>query len=99
MTIWTDETKIVASDGTSTIDEAAQRGEPTSERAPVSVSVDNNHCKLFALCQQEAPDVFELGVDGRLRYSPHPEPAHTGQVLQAARCCPKQAITISRRNG
>ena len=52
MTIWTDETKIVASDGTSTIDEAAQRGAPTSERAPVSVSVDNNHCKLFAICQQ-----------------------------------------------
>ncbi len=62
--------------------------------APVTVSVDNGRCGLYGVCQQEAPDVFELGPDGRLRYHAHPEPVDSDAVWQAARCCPMQAITV-----
>lgn len=69
----------------------------TSPPARVRVSVDNGHCHLFGLCQQEAPEVFNLGPDGRLRYTPAPAPSETGQVLQAARICPMAAISITVR--
>lgn len=61
------------------------------------VSVDNNHCELYGICQQEAPEVFDLGDDGRLRYDASPDAAHTPLVQQAARCCPMQAITLEAR--
>lgn len=64
--------------------------------ATVRVSVNNRHCELFGICQMEAPDVFELGVDGRLRYSPKPDANQTTAVEQAARCCPMQAITLAK---
>ncbi len=63
----------------------------------LAVSVDNNHCQLYGICEQEAPQVFALGVDGRLRYDPRPSSAHTAGVRQAARCCPMQAITVTDR--
>jgi ferredoxin len=65
---------------------------------PVTVSVDNGRCGLYGVCQQEAPDVFELGPDGRLRYRAHPQPVDTDAVWQAARCCPLQAITVENRS-
>lgn len=64
---------------------------------PVKVSIDNNHCELYGICQQEAPEVFDLGADGRLRYDAAPGPEHTLAVRQAARCCPMQAITLTAR--
>lgn len=63
----------------------------------VDVDVDNNRCQRFAICQQEAPEVFDLGPDGRLRYEAHPDRRHTYRVVQAARCCPMQAITLRLR--
>lgn len=60
----------------------------------LKVSVDNNHCELFGLCQQEAPAVFDLGADGRLRYEANPDPVDGPAVRQAARVCPMQAITL-----
>ncbi|GDY31661.1 ferredoxin [Gandjariella thermophila] len=71
---------------------------PLLPKGRVHVDVNNNHCKLFAICQQEAPDVFELGPDGRLRYRAHPRAEHTERVVQAARCCPMQAITLTHRS-
>ncbi len=68
--------------------------QPVGAPEQLMVSVDNNHCDLFGLCQQEAPSVFELGVDGRLRYDASPEPAAAPAVRQAARVCPMQAITV-----
>ena len=60
----------------------------------VTVSVDNNHCHLYAICAQEAPEVFDLSIDGRLRYKSKP-PAHLrDKVWNAARLCPMQAIHI-----
>jgi len=59
----------------------------------VLVSVDNNHCHRYAVCQQEAPEVFDLGADRRLRYPARPAAQHTAAIWQAARCCSMQAIT------
>ncbi len=68
------------------------------DRAPaVQVAVDNTHCAVFGICVQEAPAVFDLGVDGRLRYDARPAPADTARVRQAARVCPMQAITVTGR--
>ncbi|TFC15192.1 ferredoxin [Cryobacterium algoritolerans] len=65
------------------------------ETALVSVSVDNRHCHLYGICEQEAPEVFALGVDGRLRYSTHPAAPEAEATRQAARLCPMQAITLA----
>ncbi len=46
---------------------------------------------------QEAPAVFDLGVDGRLRYTARPAAADAVGVRQAARVCPMQAITVTVR--
>ena len=69
---------------------------PAPRRAPlrINVSVDNNHCHRYAVCQQEAPHVFQLTADGRLAYDPSPEAIHVEAVRQAARVCPMQAIEI-----
>ena len=69
---------------------------PAAGASPVRVSVDSNHCELYAICQQEAPRVFELGADGRLRYDAAPDAAQAPLVRQAARCCPMQAITLTQ---
>lgn len=66
--------------------------DPSSFR--VTVSVDNNHCHLYAICVQEAPEVFELSVDGRLRYQAKPAMELYEKVWNAARLCPMQAISI-----
>lgn len=71
--------------------------DPPPTTAPVSVSVDGNICQLYGICQQEAPTVFDLAVDGRLRYRPHPEAPDTERVRHAARCCPVQAVTVTER--
>ncbi len=70
--------------------------EPTLPEVTVSVTVgvDNNHCHLYAICQHEAPAVFELRRNRRLVVASHP-PAHLlEQVRSAARLCPMQAITV-----
>lgn len=64
---------------------------------PVTVSVDNSRCQRYGICQSEAPAVFDLGADGRLRYQNRPVGGDTDRVRQAARCCPTQAITLTER--
>jgi ferredoxin len=61
----------------------------------ISVSVNNNHCHRYAICQQEAPNVFQLTNDGRLSYNPSPDPSEQQAVRQAARVCPMQAIVVT----
>ena len=34
----------------------------------VKVSVDNQRCKRYGICQAESPDLFQLLDDGRLHY-------------------------------
>ncbi|PND54510.1 ferredoxin [Mycobacterium sp. ENV421] len=68
-----------------------------TDRPPVTVSVDKSHCQLYGICQAEAPDVFDLGADGRLRYHSRAAGGDSDAVRQAARCCPTQAITLTER--
>ncbi|MFB7445813.1 ferredoxin [Streptomyces mirabilis] len=75
---------------------ASTRPDAAADAPPVRVSVDNNHCELYGICHQEAPEVFDLGPDGRLRYDAAPDASHTPAVRQAARCCPMQAITLTQ---
>ena len=62
-----------------------------------TVDVDGEHCHLYGICQHEAPAVFQIGDDGRLRYPKRPDAAHEASVRQAARMCPTQAITVKER--
>lgn len=59
------------------------------------VVVDYDLCESNALCMQAAPEVFEVRDDDLL-YVLQDEPAEDlrGKVEEAARRCPKQAITI-----
>jgi len=68
----------------------ARRGEPTSP----TVDVDNRRCEFYGICQTEAPEVFRLGQDGRLRYHSRFPRRHLDRVKSAARCCPMQAIEL-----
>jgi ferredoxin len=61
------------------------------------VSVDNNRCHRYGICQAEAAGVFLLTSDGRLRYDSRPPPDEHDHVLAAARYCPMQAIIVERR--
>ncbi|MBL7623622.1 ferredoxin [Frankia sp. AgB1.8] len=61
---------------------------------PAVVSVDNNRCHLYAICQQEAPASFLVSRDGRLYYDAAPPEHLMASVRQAARLCPMQAITL-----
>jgi len=61
---------------------------------PAVVSVDNNRCHLYAICQQEAPASFLVARDGRLYYDAAPPEHQMASVRQAARLCPMQAIKL-----
>ena len=77
-------------------DAAAQATALSSERR-VRVAVHNGHCHKYAICQQEAPEVFALRSPTRLTYDAAPPAEQTRRVLQAARLCPMQAITVDPR--
>ena len=63
----------------------------------IRVDVNRNHCHRYAICEQEAPDVFRMRTDGRLEYQASPDPGQRDAVRQAARVCPMQAISIEER--
>ncbi|WP_238161111.1 ferric reductase-like transmembrane domain-containing protein [Kribbella antibiotica] len=67
---------------------------PIDKAAPLSISVDNQRCHRYGFCQSEAPDVFQLGEDGRLAYRQSPEVSRNLDVISAARSCPMRAIEI-----
>jgi ferredoxin len=60
------------------------------------LKVDNDRCERYAICQMEAPDLFELSPDGRLFYQKRPDEDQVEQAAAAARCCPMQAIKVDR---
>lgn len=66
------------------------RGEPTGVR----VAVDHDRCRHYALCQAQAPKVFRVLDDGRLRYARNPDADQAPQVRAAARVCPMRAIRV-----
>jgi sulfoxide reductase heme-binding subunit YedZ len=69
----------------------------TNRHAPerkVQVSVDNQRCKRYGICQAESPGLFQLMEDGRLRYVRDPDTDSRTAAQAAARSCPMQAIQL-----
>ncbi len=64
-------------------------------RTAMTISVDNQRCHLYGVCQAEAPNLFELTPGGRLHYVSHVIDEHTDQAKAAARACPMRAIHLS----
>lgn len=64
------------------------------EDAPVRISVDNNRCHIYGICQQEAPEVFRISAGGSLHYTRAVPAEFAAKARQAVRCCPMQAVTI-----
>ncbi|MEV1116837.1 ferredoxin [Actinosynnema sp. NPDC049800] len=64
------------------------------EPAGVRVAVDHGRCRHYALCQAQAPGVFRVLDDGRLRYARNPDADQAPQVRAAARVCPMRAIRV-----
>ncbi|HJP76449.1 MAG TPA: ferredoxin [Pseudonocardiaceae bacterium] len=61
----------------------------------IQISVNNARCHRYGMCQAEAPDLFELTEDERLRYVSHISAAHVEQAKAAARACPMRAVSLS----
>lgn len=70
---------------------------PAAEEPQMTVSVDNVRCHRFGYCQAEAPEVFKLMEDGRLRYEPRPSPRDAEGARAAERVCPVRAIELKER--
>jgi ferredoxin len=59
------------------------------------VVVDFDRCESNALCMEAAPEVFEVRDDDFLYILNDTPPEELrGKVEEAARLCPKQAITV-----
>ncbi|WP_236594737.1 ferredoxin [Saccharothrix sp. 6-C] len=68
---------------------------PVRDESPgVRVAVDHGRCRHYALCQAQAPRVFRVLEDGRLRYARNPDADQAPQVRAAARVCPMRAIRV-----
>ncbi|MGH9154621.1 MAG: ferredoxin [Acidimicrobiales bacterium] len=61
----------------------------------MKVTVDFDRCQSNADCMDQAPEVFEVRDDGFLYVLvDEPDEALRPKVLEAARRCPTQAITV-----
>lgn len=61
-----------------------------------SVTIDENRCEGHGLCQDTAPDIFELNDDGVAVVLHHPiPPALTRQAEAGVRVCPVAALRIA----
>lgn len=72
-------------------------GSRASDALTIRVDVDHSHCGRYAMCEQEAPEVFQMSAGGRLRFQHSPDVRHRDAVRQAARVCPMQAISVDER--
>jgi ferredoxin len=61
----------------------------------MKIVVDLDCCQSNALCMSVAPEVFDVRDDGMLYLlNEHPEEAQRAAIVEAARLCPTQAITV-----
>ncbi|HKS47618.1 MAG TPA: ferredoxin [Amycolatopsis sp.] len=58
------------------------------------ISVDNDRCELYGFCEWEAPSLFELDREGRIKYKRTLDAEDFDEAAMAARMCPMQAIVI-----
>ena len=61
----------------------------------LTISVNNGRCHLYGTCQYEAPSLFKLTEDERLRYVTEVIPEYADQARAAAMACPMRAIQLS----
>ncbi|MEQ0563644.1 ferredoxin [Amycolatopsis sp. NEAU-NG30] len=72
----------------------AAEPEPGPVAPDLRIDVDSHRCHAYGVCQSEAPQVFQLGQDGRLEYEKRPDAQHAPHVQAAARACPMRAIHL-----
>lgn len=61
----------------------------------MKINVDFEICESNAVCMQFAPEVFEVGDDDLLHvFADEVGPEQEQAVSEAARRCPRQAITL-----
>lgn len=60
---------------------------------PYRITIDRSTCTGYAECVGLAPEVFQLG-DDRVSIVIDPEGTDDKAVLDAARACPMDAITL-----
>jgi ferredoxin/DMSO/TMAO reductase YedYZ heme-binding membrane subunit len=65
--------------------------------ADATVLVDNRLCTRSGLCEQLAPHVFRLGVDGAVFHRSTVPAAELELATRAAEICPVRAITLTGR--
>ncbi|MBW8486067.1 ferredoxin [Actinomadura parmotrematis] len=59
------------------------------------IEVDADLCQGHALCELEAPDVFEVERKGKVRVlDPAPPEDARAEVASAVRYCPTQALRL-----
>ncbi len=71
----------------------------TDPRTVGRIEVDKGLCIGSASCVAIAPDVFELGEDGKSRVKRGASLADTEKIIEAARQCPVRAIKVFDRSG
>lgn len=64
----------------------------------ISVRADLTKCEGYANCVIAAPEVFDLGPDGKVvvAVSEHDDDRHA-EIEEAVRSCPVSALSLSRR--
>ena len=60
----------------------------------MKVHVDLSRCEAHGICEQVAPEVFELDDDDQLHYDAEPDETLRAKVQQAVAGCPAQAIRL-----
>lgn len=54
-----------------------------------------DRCSGIGLCEAAAPDIFEIGDDGRTQVrQPMVDPARRAELEEAARNCPTRSFTV-----
>lgn len=66
----------------------------------ITIQVDPDRCQNYGQCVLQAPDLFQLNDQGRLRYQASADSSGLDEVEAAADICPMQAISfVDQPNG
>ncbi len=61
----------------------------------VTIKVDLDLCQGHGVCESEAPEVFEVGKDHKVRVlNANPSEEHLAAVRMAVKYCPTHAISL-----
>jgi len=75
------------------------RGACSAERGAVKISVDRDLCQGHAMCELEAPEVFQVGKSEQVALlTERPEASHHDAVRLAVKYCPTHALSIEEES-